>query len=198
MEHHIKDFHYFLARKLANSSCTSLDNFTHPNSGVHFSQSFLEFLQHLLHSHLFNFPVCSYQSETDLAPKVRFNSAMKNALIINLNIVFVHLVKAFLQQGMGRIPDQAAVLKFRLLALVEPIELILRGSLDRPLILWVKVVISCGCLVRLIAIQGHSMHLEVLQQALERLDVDWIVSVDQIQECPTLRILQKWIGVRLC
>lgn len=123
----------------------------------------------MLQRHLFNLPISGDQAETNFASKMSLNAPMKDTFVIDLDVLFLYLLETFLEEGMRRVSNQATIRNFSLFSFIEAVNLVLIGTLDHPIIIWVGEVVchSLGCLLLQSTGEGHTMHLEVLKKGLE-------------------------------
>ena len=200
MERDIEDLHDLLAAGLPHSCRACFHCFGEVSVGVGFGQELLQALGHVLHCHLFHLPVGCNERQSDFAPEAGLYSRVHSCLRLDLDISLLDRVEATLQQRIRRIPDQATIGYFRLLALIHALDVALRRSLDGSLVVWAHEVpghcrLGLGSL--LCAGCPQPMRLQVLKQGLEGLDVAGVVGIDQVQEGATLAVLEQGVSLRL-
>ena len=121
MQHRVKDFHDFLASNLAHCSGAGLHNFGQRSCGFSLGKLLLQFLGHVFDRHFFDLPVGCDQAEADFTAEACLNTAMQNTFVIDLDILLLDLVKAFLEHGMRWVSHETSVGLLRFLSLIKAV-----------------------------------------------------------------------------
>ena len=193
MQRYVEDLHDFLTTGLSHCSSSGLHNLDQTRASVSLGEQLLKALRDVLHSHFLQFPVSCDQTKSDLPAEAGLNSSVKDSLVIDLDVLLLDLVEAFLEERIRGVSDKAAVRHLSLLTSVHTLNISFSCSLNGSLVVGVDEVTRHCRLISLIPSRFHSVDLKVLKESLKGFYVRRIVRIDEIEECAALGVFKHGI-----